>query len=178
MSEDKTVFHTDWFSITEVPSEPDWGMGSQPFYRIDSNDGVVALLQTEEEKIVLVRQFRPARGGKTMEFPAGFMEDDEAPEQAIRRELLEETGYEPGVLVPLGNFGLSVDRHSYSIIGFAALNSKKVATPSESAFIELVECSVEEYLAMANSGEPVLLSDIGILALARQKLGDRLETVK
>ncbi len=174
MSEDKTVFHTDWFSITEVSSEPAWGIGSQPFYRIDSNDGVVALLLTEDEKIVLVKQFRPARGCKTIEFPAGFMEENEKPEQAMRRELLEETGYEPGKLIPLGNFGLSVDRHSYSIIGFAALNSKKVATPSESEFIDLVECSIEDYLAMANSGEPVLLSDIGILALARQKLGDRL----
>ncbi|MBT7955007.1 MAG: NUDIX hydrolase [Rhodospirillaceae bacterium] len=174
MSKEKTVFNTDWFKIKEVPSEPHWGIGEQPFYRIDSNDGVVALLINEAGKIVLVRQFRPARDDRTMEFPAGFMEDGENPEQAIRRELQEETGYEPGELVDLGFHGLSVDRHSYSIISFAALNSKKVTEPAESEFIELMECNAQDYMAMAASGEPVLLSDIGVLTLAQHKLGDRL----
>lgn len=170
----KTVFSTEWFKITEVPSEPEWGIGEKPFYRIDSNDGVVALLLTDEGKIVLVNQYRPARGCKTMEFPAGFMEDGESPEQAIRRELREETGYEPGELVPIGHHGLSVDRHSYSIISFAALNSKKVAEPSESEFIDLIECDLQDYISKADSGEPVLLSDIGVLSMAQRKLGDRL----
>ena len=102
------------------------------------------------------------------------MEAGESPEQAIRRELREETGYEPGELVSLGSHGLAVERHSYSIISFAALNSKKVAEPSESEFIELIELDVQEYMAKVAAGESVLLSDIGILSLARQKLGDRL----
>jgi ADP-ribose pyrophosphatase len=174
VSQEKTVFSTDWFKVTEIPAEPDWGIGEEPFYRIDSNDAVVALLLTEGGKIVLVRQFRPARGYRTMEFPAGFMEAGESPDQAIRRELREETGYEPGELVSLGSHGLAVERHSYSIISFAALNSKKVAEPSESEFIELIELDVQEYMAKVAAGESVLLSDIGILSLARQKLGDRL----
>jgi len=177
MSAEKTIFRTDWFSIKEIPSKPIWGMGEQPFYRIDSNDGVVAIVVTEDRKIILVRQFRPARGHRTLEFPAGFMEDGETPEQAIRRELIEETGYQPGELVGLGSFGLSVDRQSHSINGFAALNSKKIAEPNEGEFIELVECSVQEYLSMIADGEPVLLSDIGLLALARQKLDNRIQLV-
>ena len=174
MIKGKTVFHTDWFRIEEVPPQPSWGMGEKPFYRIDSNDGVVALLLTEDSKIVLVRQFRPARSNRTIEFPAGFMEDGEDPEHAIRRELREETGYEPGELIRLGSHGISVDRHSYSIISFAALNSKKVAEPSDSQFIELLECSAEGFMSMAESGEPILLSDVGIFAIARRKLGARL----
>lgn len=175
MSKTKTVFRTDWFRIEAVPPQPGWGMGEKPFYRIDSNDGVVALLLTEDRKIVLVRQFRPARSNRTIEFPAGFMEDGEDPEHAIRRELREETGYEPGELIRLGSHGISVDRHSYSIISFAALNSKKVAEPSDSQFIELLECSAEDFMSMAEAGEPVLLSDIGIFALAKRKLGTRLD---
>ena len=174
MTEEKTVFRTEWFRIEEVQTQPGWGMGEKPFYRIDSNDGVVALLLTEQGRIVLVRQFRPARGSTTIEFPAGFMDDGEDPEQAIRRELREETGYEPGELVRLGIHGHTVDRHSYSIISFAALNSKKVAEPSEGRYIELIECDVQDFMSMAISGKPVLLSDIGVLALARLILGDSL----
>ena len=174
MSKAKTVFRTEWFRIKELPPQPEWGMGEKPFYRIDGNDGVVALLLTEDLKIVLVRQFRPARNSRTIEFPAGFMEKGEDPEEAIRRELLEETGYEPGELIRLGSHGVSVDRLSYSFISFAALNSRKVSEPSDSQFIELLKCNPDDYMSMAESGEPILLSDVGIFAIARRKLGARL----
>ena len=174
MSAEKTIFRTEWFSIKEIPSKPIWGMGRKPFYRVDSSDAVVALLLTENNKMILVRQFRPARNQKTLEFPAGFMEPGETPEQAILRELKEETGYVPGDLVELGSFGLSVDRNSHSIIGFVALDAKKVDTPKDEKFIQLVECNVGEFMTMAESGEPILLSDIGFFALARQKMGKRL----
>jgi len=174
MSVEKTVFRTDWFRIKELPSKPTWGMGDQPFYRIDGNNGVVALLLTEDDTTILVRQFRPARGQKTIEFPAGFVEEGETPEQAIRRELIEETGYQPGKLIQLGSHGHNVDRHSHSIISFLALDAKKVTEPNERDFIELMECPLNNFMDMAEKGEPILLSDMGVLALARQKYGDRL----
>ncbi len=174
MTAEKTILRTDWFSIKEIPSKPFWGMGEKPFYRIDSSDAVVALLLTDQNKMVLVRQYRPARNQQTLEFPAGFMEPGETSEQAIRRELKEETGYVPGKLVELGSFGLSVNRNSHSVIGFVALDAKKVDEPKEGEFIQLVECSLKEFMTMAESGEPILLSDIGFFALARRKLGDRL----
>ena len=174
MSGDKTIFETDWFNIKEIPSQPKWGIGNKPFYRIDSNDAVVALLLTEKGKMILVSQFRPARNQQTLEFPAGFIELGETPEQAIRRELKEETGYVPSDLIELGNFGLSVDRNSHSIFGFVAVASKKVFTPKEAEFIQLVECRVKDFINMAESGEPVLLSDIGFFTLAKQKMGDKL----
>ena len=49
-----------------------------------------------------------------------------------------------------------------------------VDEPKEGEFIQLVECSLKEFMTMAESGEPILLSDIGFFALARRKLGDRL----
>jgi 8-oxo-dGTP pyrophosphatase MutT (NUDIX family) len=40
-----------------------------------------------------VRQFRHAVAEPTLELPAGHVEIDETPEQAARKELLEETGH-------------------------------------------------------------------------------------
>src|SRR5688500_1779052 len=59
--------------------------------------GVVAV--TDDRKLVLVEQHRPAVGKRVIELPAGLAGDDErsAREElaaAARRELLEETGYE------------------------------------------------------------------------------------
>lgn len=59
--------------------------------------GVIAI--DADERIVLVEQFRPAIGSNAIELPAGLVGDDprrpaEDDEQAARRELLEETGFE------------------------------------------------------------------------------------
>jgi len=61
--------------------------------------GVVAILAvTDDERIVLVEQFRPPIGKRIIEIPAGLAgdvagEEHEALELAARRELEEETGY-------------------------------------------------------------------------------------
>ena len=62
--------------------------------------GVVCIAGlTEQNEVVLVEQFRPPVQCTTIEFPAGLAGDvagqeQEALEEAARRELLEETGYE------------------------------------------------------------------------------------
>lgn len=48
------------------------------------------------ERVLLVRQERPAVGGKVLEIPAGLLEPGEEPEAAARRELQEETGLHGG----------------------------------------------------------------------------------
>jgi ADP-ribose pyrophosphatase len=49
-----------------------------------------------DNEIILVRQYRYALGRETLEIPAGKIDGEESPEQCIRRELVEETGYEAG----------------------------------------------------------------------------------
>lgn len=68
--------------------------------------GVVAILAiTEERRILLVEQYRPPVGRAAVELPAGLVGDTAAGEgdvEAVRRELLEETGYRAGEVVLLG----------------------------------------------------------------------------
>ena len=60
---------------------------------ISHRGGVCCVAVTEENKIVLVRQFRKAVEQELLELPAGTLEVGETPKQAIIRELKEETGY-------------------------------------------------------------------------------------
>lgn len=63
-------------------------------------DGVIVLAMTEDKnKILVTREFRPAAGGFIYGLPSGLIDPGETPEQAARRELLEETGAVAGEIV-------------------------------------------------------------------------------
>jgi len=56
----------------------------------------------DENRILMIRQYRFATGGEILEIPAGKLDPGETPETCAARELLEETGYRAGRLEKLG----------------------------------------------------------------------------
>lgn len=63
------------------------------YYVLEYPNWVNAIALTTEGKLILVRQYRHAADIISLEVPGGVIDGDEAPEAAVRRELLEETGY-------------------------------------------------------------------------------------
>jgi ADP-ribose pyrophosphatase len=64
--------------------------------RIDHPEASAIIPFLSDKEILMVRQYRYALGRETLEIPAGKLDPGESPEQCIRRELVEETGYEAG----------------------------------------------------------------------------------
>ena len=57
---------------------------------------IIPVLKSSKSKTletILVSQFRPPMAQRTIEFPAGLVDEGERPEETAVRELLEETGY-------------------------------------------------------------------------------------
>lgn len=66
---------------------------------------VIAVLpRLDDGRIVMVRQYRKAAESILLEVPAGGIDGDETPEDAVRREMVEETGYRVGSLRRLASF--------------------------------------------------------------------------
>src|SRR4030042_6958442 len=64
------------------------------FYILESPDWVNVIPITPHDEVVLIRQYRHGIREVTLEIPGGIMEGKDSPEDAARRELIEETGYE------------------------------------------------------------------------------------
>lgn len=61
--------------------------------KADSIDAVVIIpIHKEEDKLVLIKQFRVPINNYIIELPAGLVDGNESYEEATRRELKEETG--------------------------------------------------------------------------------------
>ena len=70
-----------------------------------SHPGAVGIIPvTEDNNILLVRQYRYPVGKITIEIPAGKIDKDEAPEKCARREMAEEVGAAGGDLRLLSSF--------------------------------------------------------------------------
>ena len=160
----------DFFKIDEVHfSYPRFdGQTSATVRRLvfERGDSVAAIIFNKEtERVVLVNQFRYAayeKGpGWIIEAVAGELEEDELPEDAVRREILEETGYQVNELTHISTFYVSPGGTSERIIlYFADVNTDdKVAAggglSTENEDIQIVEFSLPQLWQAVDSGQIV-----------------------
>ncbi len=95
--------------------------------------GIVGMIPvTDEGRLVLVEQFRPALDSRVIELPAGLVgdvpgEEDEAMVTAAQRELLEETGYQASAMTRVFHGAASAGMCAEQITFFLATGLEKVA---------------------------------------------------
>jgi len=115
--------------------------------------GAVAVLAVEDGRVLLERQYRVPVGGWLYEIPAGTREPGEEPAETARRELVEETGYEPGELVELFRFYPSPGVSTEEITVFLARRLRYVgARPEPDEAIETLWVGLDEALEMVERG--------------------------
>ncbi len=124
----------------------------QSYECLERGESVGALiLNTLTKKFIFTQQFRVGSKSKLIEIPAGGIEpSDKSPEEALRREILEETGYACDRLEPLGSYFSSPGGTSERIHLFYVEVSKKTAagggTSDENIeIIEIDENQIHEF---------------------------------
>lgn len=133
---------------------------------------VVAL--TEDNQALTVYQFRAGPECWYYDLPGGSVESGEDPEVAARRELMEETGYQPGELEYLG--AQFVDVYSnVQVHFFLATNCRRVAGMTmdkeelaQGAEVKVI--SINQLLTYARQGR---VNDVMALFLAYETLRAR-----
>jgi ADP-ribose pyrophosphatase len=79
--------------------------GRETTREIVEHENCVAIVALDAaDNILLVRQFRKPVEKDLLEIPAGGIDPGETPEDAVRREMREETGFLPQKVAKLGGF--------------------------------------------------------------------------
>lgn len=123
--------------------------------------GVAVVPLLDDGRVLLVRQFRHAVGEVCLEIPAGTLDrlDDgsiESPDEAIRRELAEETGHSARGWRRFGRFftapGFATEvMHLYLATGLEPIEGYD--GPEADERLEVVAVTLSDVLRMADEGE-------------------------
>jgi ADP-ribose pyrophosphatase len=161
-------YETPWLAVEAKDVRRDQQSDVETWYSIRTHDYAAVLAVTEDGRIPLVRQYRPAIEVRSLELPSGLIEPGEDPADAIRRELLEETGCDAAALEPLGRFDLDSGRMQTAQWCFFARNVRVVAPgpTGDEPDLELLFVRADELRRLALDGEFRMAGHLALLAAA------------
>lgn len=149
--EEKTLHSEEIFSgkvISLHVQDVELPNGKQSKREIIKHPGAVAILAvTDENKIVMVEQYRKALERTIVEIPAGKLEKGEQPKVCARRELEEETGYVCENLELLTSFYTSpgfADEIVHVYLAKGLSKKENSAALDEDEFVNLEELTLTE----------------------------------
>ena len=125
-AERETVFHTPWFDIATVNPGDEPSGTKEPYFCLVRPAGVLAFVLDADGNVVLVEQYRPPIGRVTLEMPAGTIDSGETPHIAVKREVLEETGFLCEKCYQISPFRLMLNREDVIDYFFVGLGARKL----------------------------------------------------
>ncbi len=130
-------------------------------------DFVNVLAVTTDRRLICFRQTKYSVDGESLAPVGGYVEPDEAPEAAARRELLEETGYEAPEWIKLGSFPIDGNRGAGTAHFFIARGAYPAAeiTADDLEEQHMVYLTLDEIKSALRQGQFKLLPWMAIISL-------------
>lgn len=171
-SKGRIVFRGPFFVLRERPGTVS-GEKTKKWIVLEHPGAAAAVPVLPGGKIVLVRQYRPAIGKRTLEIPAGKLEPGESAESCLQRELAEETGRRAGRLEHLASFhpSFGISDEIIHIFLASGLTEAKAETGDEGR-IETVILPLPKIERLIAAGEITDAKTIIGVAAARDRLKD------
>lgn len=113
----------------------------------------VGAVVTDADRVLLLWRHRFATNAWGWEIPAGWSDDDEDPAEAVRREILEETGYRVGTVTPLITYhpmsGISTQRYRV----YLGTDVERIAEPEAAEASRIGWVPVAELPGLLRAGQ-------------------------
>jgi 8-oxo-dGTP pyrophosphatase MutT (NUDIX family) len=168
------VLKDRWISVRADRCRTEEGVLLDPFYVLEYPDWVLVVAIDNNDRVILVEQYRHGWGTSSLELPTGGVElDDESPIATARRELEEETGYRSDHwqhLVTLApNPGNQSNRCHVILAKGVRQDGVRVDDPTER--VRIVPTLIEEAAALARTGGIMQAMHVAALSIALTSLG-------
>jgi ADP-ribose pyrophosphatase len=160
-----------WLAVERQKIELSDGRVIDDYHRITLQDfsGIVA--RAEDGRYLVTRQYRHGPGRVCLTLPGGGLDPGEAPLDAAKRELREETGYEAPRWKSLGSFAVNANYGCGTAHFFAAEDARQTAkaTSDDLEDTELLLLNAEELRAALDRGEFAAMGAVAAILLATSR---------
>jgi ADP-ribose pyrophosphatase YjhB (NUDIX family) len=131
-------------------------------YFMELRDFAMTVAVTPARDVLLSREYKHGAGDVAYTLPAGFVEPDETPAAAARRELREETGHDGDAFEPLGAHFVFPSFSGARGYFFLALGVRRVTSPRPDEFeeIEVVSVPLDELRQDLTAAAPRYVTDV------------------
>ena len=168
------LFSDLWFRVRRDRCETPSGKIVEPYYVYEFPTWVTAVAITREGKVIMERQYRHALGEVCLEIPGGCVDDSDPDlESAIRRELLEETGYVFDEVEYLGKISANPSTNNNLMHMFLATGGERQGAQqldhNEEIDLELI--SLDELKALLDNNGIIQAMHASCIFYALKKLG-------
>ena len=134
----------------------DSGQSGEYFYHTNAHgdNAVGSFVQKDEDTFIMIREYRYLYDRISISQTQGSVELGEAMIDAAKREVIEETGYEPKTLIDLGWFATAPSFSKEKAHVFLARDLKPVGQKlDEIERIETIEMTIDEIDQAIESGQ-------------------------
>lgn len=157
-----------WLQVFREKIELPNGHTIDDFYSVEMQDFGVVVPFTNSGEVVIEHLYRHGPNQMTWSLPAGYIDDDESPLDATRRELLEETGYVADSWSHIGRFIVDGNRGCGWCHCFIAHGAKRLHEPrsDDLAEVEVRVVPWNRLLELLAAGDITELASAAALGLA------------
>ncbi|HVU55482.1 MAG TPA: NUDIX hydrolase [Puia sp.] len=169
------LYKDTWFTIRKETCETQEGKIVTPYYVYEFPTWVTALALTTDGKVILERQYRHALGETNYEIPGGCVDDtDTSLEHAIRRELMEETGYAFEKMEYLGRTSSNPSTNNNWMHMYLATGGRKVSEQQldHNEEIEIYLFTIDELKQLLRDNQIIQSMHVTAIFYALARLGE------